>query len=88
MAEKLTRSFLNVLKRLDAADDGSWTPGMMLPNGHGHCTGRHFAKHDTLRAMQEAALIEYGKAPLHSLYGYRITTKGRAALALSSKDEI
>lgn len=82
--EKLSRSFRNVLVRLAACGEGEWVPGMRLPNGHGHCTGRHYARGTTLRDMCGAGLIEYGKAPKHSLYGYRITDKGRAALSEGS----
>ncbi len=82
----MKRSVKYVLKSLAESGASEWTPGMRLPNGHGHCSGNHHAKGETLRDMRDAGLIEYGKAPKHSLYGYRITDAGRIALADANKE--
>lgn len=58
MAEKMTNSFRHVLRALERNPD-RWTPGMRLPNGHGHCTDRLHASGATLQQMREQDLIQY-----------------------------
>lgn len=75
MSVKLTPKITNVLRVLSRAD--GWMVPTALPDGNGRAG---CASGETLRKMQAAGLIEYGKEPAHSLYGYRITTAGRLAL--------
>jgi hypothetical protein len=76
--QKLSRSFTNVLKKL-AEKPEVYHNGYVLPNGHGH-THPHGATGTTLINMKQAGLIEYGKEPEHSHYGWKITPAGIEAL--------
>lgn len=62
-----------VLDHLERSDP-HWVPGNHLPDGNGRLCG---AAGVTLREMKLAGLIEYGKDPAHSHYGYRLTDAGR-----------
>lgn len=59
-----------------------FVPGSHIPNGNGHvATGGATAS--TIHGLRAKRLIEFGKEPQQSIYGYRITPAGR--LALSTK---
>lgn len=72
---KLTRRHLEVLRFLARVE--GWVAAMRLPDGNGRFTG---ASAKTLKELRDRSLVEYGKAPGHSLYGYRATEAGRAVL--------
>lgn len=75
----LSRSFRNVLQKLAERPD-EYHSAQTLPNGHGHTHPRG-ATGTTLSDMKSFGLIEYGKNPTHSLYGWKITEHGRSVLA-------
>ncbi|TKT80031.1 hypothetical protein [Aquamicrobium sp. LC103] len=72
---KLTRRHLTVLEFLSAIE--GWCAPARLPDGNRRHVG---ASAHTLTELKRLGFIEYGKEPAHSLYGYRITDAGRAAL--------
>lgn len=72
---KLSRRHKNVLEFLSRFD--GWCPPARLPDGNGRHCG---ASAETTRELSRAGLVNYGKEPQHSLYGYRITEAGRRAL--------
>lgn len=61
------------------AKSNGWVPATQIPNGRGH-TVPHGARGDRLSELRKLGLIEYGKEPAHSLYGYRLTEAGRSKL--------
>ena len=72
---KLTRRHLTVLSFLSHVD--GWVAPSRLPDGNNRFCG---ASADTLLTLRRESLVEYGKEPAQSLYGYRITPAGRRAL--------
>lgn len=56
-----------------------WVSPSHIPNGRGYTHPRP-ARGDRLSELKKLGLIEYGKEPQHSFYGYRITVAGRRAL--------
>lgn len=68
---------LEFLARLDG-----WCAPARLPDGNGRHCG---ASAGTLTELKRAVLIEYGKEPGHSHYGYRITDLGREAVAIARR---
>jgi hypothetical protein len=78
MSPKLTKRHVSALSYLAAA--GGWRSALSIPNGNGHTSGGG-ATYATLSELKRYGLIDYGKAEMHSYYGYRITDAGRAALS-------
>jgi hypothetical protein len=74
----LSRSFLNVLKKLSERP-GDYHAAAMIPNGHGHTIPRG-ARATTLSHMRRFGLVEYGKKTTASLYGWKITEHGISVL--------
>lgn len=75
----MSKRFMNVLRKLGESPD-KYHLASSIPNGHGHTQPRG-ATATTLGEMRSFGLIEYGKEPKHSLYGWRITDHGRTVLA-------
>jgi len=73
---KLRPTFRYVLQYL--VDKTDWASGYSLPDGNGRAGG---ARGEVLSEMRRLGLIEYGKEPKRSHYGWRITEAGRTALA-------
>lgn len=82
--DKLKRRHHLVLSCL-GAQGRSWTPAGSLPDGNGRTGGATGVTLRELINFEAGALIEYGKEPSHSRYGYRITGLGRTALASLSE---
>lgn len=73
---KLTPSFRNVLEALSKVPD-EYVLANRLPDGNGRRGGASGIK---LKQMKDSGLIEYGKKPQASMYGFRITDAGRRAM--------
>ncbi|TWH02470.1 hypothetical protein L614_001800000040 [Ochrobactrum sp. J50] len=74
---KLTKRHLRALKYLATVD--GFALQRSTPDGNGH-TSTGGASSATMSDLKTNGLVNYGKEPWHSLYGYRITEAGRAAL--------
>lgn len=72
----MKRSYKNVLVVLAGTPD-QYVLGNQLPDGNGRSGGASGTK---LSEMKRAGLIVYGKNATHSLYGWKITEAGLAAL--------
>lgn len=79
---KLKPTWRNVLMALNGAP--GWVGGHMLPDGNGR---NGCARGDVLSAMRKAGVIEYGKEPAHSHYGWRITGEGHRVLSQGVQPE-
>lgn len=73
-------SVRNILRYL-AERESQWVAQTRIPDGRGYNTNGRCARGDILRQLRHEGLVEYGKEPLHSLYGYRITPAGLAAIS-------
>ncbi len=78
MMGKLTKRHVRALSYLSS--QLTWTPQFSIPDGNGHTT-RGGASNETMRELRTEGLVEYGKNPNQSYYGYRITPAGREALS-------
>jgi hypothetical protein len=84
----LKRRHILVLEALSKRPD-VYIAQTKLPNGNGHCMGnKTSASSATMKELTAAGLVEYGKKPLHSMYGYKITNAGISALIFALRSGV
>lgn len=72
---EIKRAEINILAELTKHE--AWVLANRLPDGNGR---PNCASGNRIFALEREGFIQRGKEPKHSLYGYKITQKGRAAL--------